>query len=139
MLPTLSHQHHCSSPNEKILEHLTAIDQLLQDEDFHIRPNTPNDNPRLDEPMVVTQAESDFSIDLVEEQAQEPVSNSVPEPAVFVDTSQSNYNYLQTSSVTGHGQSQPEPRMSAPRPGSKRKHTTETSTIVLRNGLLNRK
>ena len=89
--------------------------------------------------MVVTQAESDFSIDLVEEQAQEPVSNSVPEPTVFVNTSQPNYNYLQTSSVKGHGQSQLEPRMSVPRPGSKRKHTTETSTIVLRHGLFNLK
>ena len=116
---------------------MRAIDQLLQDEDFHIRPKTPDHNPNLDEPMVVTQAESDFSIDLVEEQVQEPVSNSVPEPTVFVNTSQSNYNYLQTSSVTGHGQRQPEPRMSVPRPGSKRKHSTETSTIVLRHGLLN--
>ena len=87
--------------------------------------------------MVVTQAESDFSIDLVSEPVRETVPDPVAEPAVFINTSQSNYNYLQTSSVTGHGQRQPEPRMSVPRPGSKRKHSTETSTIVLRHGLLN--
>ena len=130
MLPTLSHQHHCSSPNEKLLEHLTAIDQLLQDEDFHIRPKTPDHNPKLDEPMVVTQAESDFSIDL----AAEPMPEPVPEPAVFINTSQSNYSYLQPSSITD-GQRRSESKLNGPRPGSKRKHVTETSTIVLRLGL----
>jgi len=120
---------------KKILEHQTAIDQLLQDEDFHIRPNTPNDNPRLDEPMVVTQAESDFSIDLaaepMPEPMPEPVPEPVPEPAVFINTSQSNYSYLQPSPITD-GQRRSEPKLNGPRPGSKRKHATETSTIVLR-------
>ena len=79
--------------------------------------------------MVVTQAESDFSIDQV------PETIPVPEPAVYINTSQSNYSYLQASSATAHYE-QSEPQISRPRPGSKRKHVTETSTIILRHGLL---
>ena len=81
--------------------------------------------------MVVTQAESDFSIDQVPETIPEPVP--VPEPAVYINTSQSNYSYLQASSATAHYE-QSEPQISRPRPGSKRKHVTE-ATIVLRPGL----
>ena len=85
--------------------------------------------------MVVTQAESDFSIDQVPEIVPEPVPTPVPEPAVYINTSQSNYSYLQASSATGHLE-QSEPQINRPRPGSKRKHVMETSTIVLRHGLL---
>ena len=81
--------------------------------------------------MVVAQAVSDFSIDVVPELDPDPV----PEPAVFINTSQSNYSYLQAGPMMAHGQGQSDPKMSGPRPGSKRKHATETSTIVLRHGL----
>ena len=83
---------------------------------------------------MVTQAESDFSIDLVPEPVRETVPDPVAEPAVFINTSQSNYSYLQDSSVTGH-RGLSEPKMTGPRPGSKRKHVTEASTIILRHGL----
>ena len=82
--------------------------------------------------MVVAQAVSDFSTDVVPELVPDPVL----EPADFINTSQSNYSYLQASSMMGHGQGHSNPKMSGSRPGSKRKHTTETSTIVLRHGLL---
>ena len=118
----------------KVFEHIKAVDQLLQDEDIHIRSETPEKNPDLDEPLVVIQAESDFSDDpvLPEKDTAQPTNR------ITVPTG--------TSEILGHEELFPLPDVQAnsmfnnlfdrPRPGTKRKHVMETSTIVLRHGLI---
>ena len=116
-----------------IFEHVKAIDQLLQDEDIHIRPSTPERNPSSDEPLVVVQAESDFTIEPV--QNSENLDAGNPEPEI----PPTNQITVPTGTTQLLGQAQlgfSGPIVSGPRPGSKRKHAMETSTIVLRNGLL---
>ena len=117
-----------------IFEHVKAIDQLLQDEDIHIRPSTPERNPSSDEPLVVVQAESDFTIEPVLD-SENPDSEN-PQSETVLPTNQIT---VPTGTTQLLGQAQlgfSGPIVSGPRPGSKRKHAMETSTIVLRNGLL---
>ena len=106
----------------------------MQDEDIHIRSETPEKSPDPDEPLVVIQAESDFSDDPV-----------LPEKDIVPPTNQITVP-TGTSEILGHEQLFPLPDVQAnsmfnnlfdrPIPGTKRKHVMETSTIVLRHGFI---